>query len=62
MIKKIIIRYMLGILIILAPTIITGRLLYAPNKIMGGLLIAEFIMRTTAFIIGLLVIYDTTKS
>ncbi|TDT58368.1 hypothetical protein [Fonticella tunisiensis] len=51
----------IGVLIILSPIIITGRL-YNENKIMGGLLISEFVMRTSCFMIGLLVIYDAIKT
>jgi len=58
---KNIIKYVLGILIILTPAIIKGNLFYDPSKTMGGLLIAEFVMRTLSFILGLLVIYDATK-
>lgn len=50
----------LGILIMLAPTIITKRP-YSEDIISGGLLISEFFMRTTSLIIGLLIIYDALK-
>lgn len=55
-----IIGCVLGILIILAPIIITGRL-YDESKILGGLLVSEFIMRTLSLIIGFGVIYDAIK-
>lgn len=58
---SLIIGYALGILIIFAPVIITGHL-YNTSKVMGGLLISEFIVRSLSLVIGLLVIYDTTKS
>ncbi|OPJ56083.1 hypothetical protein [Alkalithermobacter paradoxus] len=56
-----IIRYVLGILIILAPSIITGNLLYNSSNAIGGLHIAEFVMRTISLMLGLVVIYDATK-
>lgn len=56
-----IIKIVLGILIMLAPVIITGRF-YNETSIIGPLLISEYLMRTSSFIIGLLVIYDSIKS
>jgi hypothetical protein len=55
------IQLVIGILIIVAPIIVTGRL-YNENEIMGALLVSEFIMRTVSLIVGLLVIYDAIKS
>jgi len=59
--KNIVIGCLFGLVIMLIPAIISGNLLYSHSNNMGGLLIAEFIMRIVAFIIGLLIIYDTTK-
>lgn len=54
-----IISCILGILIMLAPTIITG---YPYNEtLMGGYAIGDFVMRTVSLIVGLLVIYDAIK-
>ncbi|WP_432407328.1 hypothetical protein [Wukongibacter sp. M2B1] len=58
---KLVISFIMGLLIILVPTIITGRL-YNEVAIMGGLLYSEFIMRNICSIVGLLVIYDGLKS
>lgn len=55
-----IINCIIGILIIRTPNIIAGHP-YNDN-LMGGLQIAEFIVRTIAFIIGLLVIHDAVKT
>ncbi|MBD8046499.1 hypothetical protein [Clostridium faecium] len=55
-----IIGCILGVLIILTPIIITGRL-YDESKILGGLLVSEFVMRTLSLIIGFGVIYDAIK-
>ncbi|WP_141533752.1 MULTISPECIES: hypothetical protein [Bacillus cereus group] len=49
------IQILIGILIIMAPIIITGEL-YDVSKTMGNLLVAELIIRTLSFIIGLVVI------
>lgn len=57
----IVIGFSIGILILISPVIITGTW-YDIESTLGGLLIAEFLMRTSALIIGLLVIYDTVKS
>ncbi|MGY0694842.1 hypothetical protein ACW2QC_19010 [Virgibacillus sp. FSP13] len=54
------INLIIGVIIIVAPVIITGRF-YNENEVMGSLLVSEFVMRTTALIIGLLVIYDSIK-
>lgn len=48
----------IGVLIILAPTIVTGRLYYGDA---GSLIEISFIIRCISFIIGLLVIYDGLK-
>lgn len=56
-----VIGFSIGILILISPVIITGTW-YDIESTLGGLLIAEFLMRTSALIIGLLVIYDTVKS
>lgn len=50
----------IGLLIALSPNIITGST-YDINHIMGGLLIAEFIVRTMALVIGLITIYTGFK-
>lgn len=49
------IQILIGILIIMAPIIITGKL-YDVSKTMGDLLVAELIIRTLSFITGLVVI------
>ncbi|GAA0124395.1 hypothetical protein UT300019_02970 [Clostridium sp. CTA-19] len=62
-IQKIIIlliNCILGITIMLGPSIITGHF-YNVSYLLGGLLISDFIMRTVSFIIGILVIYDSIK-
>lgn len=56
-----IINFVISILIIFAPTIITGHL-YNESKIMGGLLTADFTMRTISLIIGLLIIFSTIQT
>ncbi|MFL2095555.1 hypothetical protein [Marinilactibacillus psychrotolerans] len=53
--------FSIGVLILLSPVIITGSW-YDIESTLGGLLIAEFLMRTGALVIGLLVIYDTIKT
>lgn len=58
---KLIFKLLIGVLIILAPVIITGHW-YNESKIMEALLVSDFVMRTLSFIIGLLVIYDSIKS
>ncbi|MFA2567475.1 hypothetical protein [Bacillus wiedmannii] len=45
----------IGIIIMIAPIIITGTM-YDVTKTMGDLLVAELIIRTLSLIIGLLVI------
>jgi len=56
-----IIRCVLGIIITLIPTILTGNSFVNTNS-MGELYTAEFIMRVITYIIGVLVIYDTVKT
>ncbi|WP_112180419.1 MULTISPECIES: hypothetical protein [Paraliobacillus] len=56
-----ILSLIIGTLIIFAPVIITGQG-YDIQRTLGGLLIAEFLMRTTAIIVGLLVIYHAIKT
>lgn len=51
----------IGVLIMIVPSLVTGRFFYDETKVMGALLVSEFIMRTVSIIIGLLVIYDTIK-
>lgn len=58
--KKLIVSFIIGIFIILTPTIIVGRL-YDTSDVMGSLLTSEFVMRNISFIIGFLVIYDGFK-
>lgn len=50
----------IGLLIALAPVIVTGHW-YHTSMAMGNLLVAEFIVRTLAVVIGLLVIYNGIK-
>ncbi|WP_427337684.1 hypothetical protein [Caloranaerobacter sp. DY30410] len=59
--KDLIISFIIGVFIILIPTIITGHT-YNTSTAIGGLLYSEFIMRNISFIIGLLVIYDGLKN
>jgi uncharacterized membrane protein len=56
-----IIGLIVGILIIFSPVIITGAS-YDVQRVMGNLLVAEFILRTSSLIIGLLVVYDAMKT
>lgn len=58
---KLIVSFIIGILIILTPTIIVGRF-YNTNLVMGSLLTSEFVMRNISLIIGLLIIYDGIKN
>ncbi len=51
----------IGFLCMLSPIIITGTV-YDTNRVMGSLLTAEFVVRTLAIIIGLIIIYDGVKS
>lgn len=55
-----IIEIIIGVVIIFAPTIITGKN-YNVNETMGDLLVAEFVLRTLSFIIGLIIIYLSIK-
>lgn len=48
---------LLGLLIALSPVIVTGAW-YNTSKVMGDLLVAEFIIRTLAIVSGLIVIYN----
>ncbi|MBN6206607.1 hypothetical protein JYK21_09080 [Ralstonia pickettii] len=56
-----VIKICIGILIAILPIIVTGHM-YDVSRLMGGLLIADFVMRITCLIIGLLIIYDSIKS
>lgn len=60
-ISFLILALIIGILIIFAPVIITGHG-YNIEMSLGGLLTAEFVMRTVAIIVGLLVIYNAIKT
>jgi hypothetical protein len=51
---------LIGILIMLSPIIITGHQ-YDVSRVMGTLLVAEFIVRTLVMVIGLIIIYDGIK-
>ncbi|RED51179.1 hypothetical protein DFP95_14412 [Cohnella lupini] len=51
---------LLGLLIMLSPNMITGSS-YDAIHVIGNLLVAEFIVRTTVIVIGLIVIYDGIK-
>ncbi|MBP3039714.1 hypothetical protein J9303_09465 [Bacillaceae bacterium Marseille-Q3522] len=51
-----------GILITLSPVMITGEFYSTTSGLMGNLLVADFVMRTLALIIGLAVIYDAAKN
>ncbi|MCM3630413.1 hypothetical protein M3194_24065 [Paenibacillus glycanilyticus] len=51
----------IGILIALSPVIVTGNW-YDTTHVMGDLLVAEFILRTLAIVIGLLVIFSGLKN
>ncbi|WP_088043041.1 hypothetical protein [Bacillus sp. EAC] len=51
----------IGILIIISPTIITGHL-YDIQTLIGNIRVAEFVLRTAALIIGLLVINEGIKN
>lgn len=56
-----VINIIIGILITLSPTIITGHM-YDEVHTIGPLLVADFTMRTISLIIGLLVIYGSIKN
>ncbi|MDH6372872.1 ABC-type arginine/histidine transport system permease subunit [Paenibacillus sp. PastF-3] len=51
----------IGLLIMFSPIILTGYT-YSSDNILGPLLYVEFIIRSLAIIIGLLVIYDGVKN
>ncbi|TVY00530.1 hypothetical protein FPZ45_10915 [Cohnella terricola] len=53
--------FILGLLIMFSPNIITGSS-YDTTHVMGGLLTAEFVVRTIVIVIGLIVIYDGIKN
>ncbi len=53
-------RIIIAVLIIFSPAIITGR--FSIDSLSGNLLITEFIIRTVALIIGLLLIYFEVKN
>jgi len=55
-----IIGCVIGIIIMMVPSLLTG-FSYRNSNSMGGLLTSEFIMRGASYIIGLLVIYDSVK-
>ncbi|ALQ66697.1 hypothetical protein [Bacillus thuringiensis] len=52
---NLLLQIVIGIIIIIAPILITGTM-YDVTKTMGDLLVAELIIRTLSLIIGLLVI------
>ena len=52
---------LIGVLIMFTPNMITGYS-YDVSRVMGSILIVEFIVRTLALIIGLFVIYDGAKN
>ncbi|MCU4988989.1 hypothetical protein OCF10_08540 [Bacillus cereus] len=52
---NLLLQIVIGIIIMIAPILITGTM-YDVTKTMGDLLVAEFIIRTLSLIIGLLVI------
>lgn len=51
---------LIGIFIAFAPIIITGRF-YDETELMPDLLVAEFVIRSIAYIVGLVVINDGIK-
>lgn len=55
-----IVNCIIGVLIIQTPNIITKH--SYSNNLMGGLQVGELVVRTIAFIIGLLVIHDAVKT
>nr|WP_241484400.1 hypothetical protein [Bacillus clarus] len=55
-----IIQILIGLIIIIAPIIITGSM-YDVTKSMGDLLVAEFVIRTLSLVTGLLVISNSLK-
>jgi hypothetical protein len=57
----VVISTLLGIVIILTPTIIVGHW-YDPSKFLGNAFVADLIMRVQTFVIGLLVVYDGIKN
>ncbi|MED2793052.1 hypothetical protein [Bacillus wiedmannii] len=52
---NLLLQLVIGIIIMIAPILITGTM-YDVTKTMGDLLVAELIIRTLSLIIGLLVI------
>lgn len=56
-----IIGCIIGIIIMLVPTLVTG-FSYSNTNAMGGLIVSEFTMRVVSYIVGLLVIYDSIKT
>lgn len=48
---------LIGILIMFSPVIIIGHQ-YNVSRVMGNLLIADFIVRTLVVVVGLIIIYD----
>ncbi|WML42047.1 hypothetical protein RCG19_10710 [Neobacillus sp. OS1-2] len=61
--KKIllIINLIVGILITVAPIIITGHV-YDVTHVIGNLLVGEFVIRTVSLIIGLIIINEGIKT
>lgn len=57
----VVIGCVIGFIIMLTPTLITGNS-FSNSTAFGGLLISEFIMRVVSYIVGLLVIYDSIKA
>ncbi|WP_079708914.1 hypothetical protein [Paraliobacillus ryukyuensis] len=56
-----IVGIIVGLVIAFSPVIITGTW-YNVERTIGNLLIAEFVLRTSSIIVGLLVVYDTVKT
>ncbi|WP_248562697.1 hypothetical protein [Niallia sp. NCCP-28] len=58
--KALKIKVFIGFLIIIAPVFITGK--WFIYDIINNLLVAEFVVRSLAVVIGLFVIYDSVKT
>ncbi|MBU5441108.1 hypothetical protein KQI79_03550 [Paenibacillus sp. MSJ-34] len=54
------ISIIIGLIIALSPVIVTGSW-YNTTTVMGNLLVAEFVIRTLAIVIGLSIIYNGVK-
>jgi len=52
----------IGVLIMLAPILVTGNFLLINSNAIGALLVSEFIMRVISLIVGLIIIYDSIKT